>query len=69
MPFLLFCIIVGTRGEGMKKCSMCQTEKELDQFGKDRSRSDGLETKCKECKRLKRKKEYAENREEILSKS
>jgi hypothetical protein len=33
----------------MKKCSKCKVEKELVDFGKDKSSKDGLYTTCKEC--------------------
>jgi hypothetical protein len=33
----------------MKKCSKCQETKELTEFCKDKSRKDGLQTKCKSC--------------------
>jgi hypothetical protein len=35
----------------MKKCTTCKETKELLEFGKDKSRSDGLNAKCKECDR------------------
>lgn len=33
----------------MKICSKCGLEKELDNFGKDKSKKDGLNTWCKKC--------------------
>lgn len=35
----------------MKKCSRCQTNKELSQFSKNRARYDGLCNYCKDCTR------------------
>jgi len=60
----------------MKKCSKCKVEKELVDFGKDKSSKDGLYTTCKECckeyrlktkeQRKKYNKEYRlENKERI----
>ena len=36
----------------MKKCTECQIEKEESEFHKDRSRYDGLDSRCKECKKI-----------------
>lgn len=33
----------------MKKCTICKIEKDVAEFGKDRSRGDGLNYKCKGC--------------------
>lgn len=35
----------------MKRCSACNHEKPLDEFGRDRSAGDGLQHRCKECAR------------------
>lgn len=35
----------------MKKCSKCNELKSFDSFHKDRSRSDGLQRYCKQCKK------------------
>jgi hypothetical protein len=35
----------------MKLCRICNTEKPLDAFSKDRSKPDGLCFKCKACRR------------------
>jgi len=60
----------------MKFCKKCQTNKELDQFCRDKTAKDGLNFKCKECvikyyiqnkeKKLKYYKKYRkENKERI----
>jgi hypothetical protein len=36
--------------DSMKRCSKCHEEKPLDQFNKDKTRSDGLFPQCRECK-------------------
>lgn len=36
----------------MKTCSKCKIEKEDKKFGKDKSRSDGLDHRCFNCKKL-----------------
>jgi len=33
----------------MKRCFRCGRQKKLDSFGRDRSRSDGLNVYCREC--------------------
>tara|TARA_R110000744_G_C18962443_1_gene517067 strand:- start:55 stop:561 length:507 start_codon:yes stop_codon:yes gene_type:complete len=33
----------------MKKCNVCNIEKPLSEFSKDKSKKDGLQYKCKEC--------------------
>jgi len=38
----------------MKKCGKCKIEKSPKEFHKNRSNPDGLETRCKECRRLDR---------------
>lgn len=34
---------------GMKKCTACKLKKTIDQFGKDKSRHDGKNPRCKDC--------------------
>lgn len=36
----------------MKKCTICKEELELELFGKDKSRRDGLSAKCKPCAKI-----------------
>lgn len=35
----------------MKRCPKCDTTKSADEFAKSKSRADGLQSLCKECKR------------------
>ena len=48
----------------MKYCYKCKTTKELDLFGKNKSRKDGLSDECKDCKRQQDRDYTARNREE-----
>jgi hypothetical protein len=45
----------------MKACSKCKIEKELDKFGKNKSKKDGRQTYCKECAKA----YYKANKESI----
>jgi len=36
----------------MKKCTKCKESKDISEFQKDRSRSDGLQARCRKCDRL-----------------
>lgn len=36
----------------MKRCNICQTDKELNEFHKNKLGADGYYSKCKECKKL-----------------
>jgi len=48
-----------------KKCSKCQELKDLNEFHKDQSRSDGYEHWCKKCKKEDRKRYRENNKEKI----
>lgn len=50
----------------MKKCSKCKEVKELSGFTKDKSKKDGLDIECKECKSEASRKYYSENRNKRL---
>ena len=45
----------------MKICSKCKTEKELSEFNKDKTRTDGYSYLCKFCLKQKQKKYYQNN--------
>ena len=47
----------------MKKCYKCNTDKEPDDFYKNKCKKDGLQTICKECSNKRRTKYYLEHRE------
>tara|TARA_R110000796_G_scaffold74800_1_gene168196 strand:- start:41 stop:592 length:552 start_codon:yes stop_codon:yes gene_type:complete len=45
----------------MKKCYVCKELKPQDRFGKDRTRKDGIDTKCKGCRSISSKNFYSNN--------
>jgi ribosomal protein S27AE len=51
----------------MKRCSRCKQKRALMEFGRDRSRHDGLEHNCKGCKAEMAAARYARKREAILA--
>jgi len=55
----------------MKICSKCKTEKELDEFGKDKTSNTGYDSKCKLCKKeyYLKNKEHASKRQKIYYKN
>jgi hypothetical protein len=50
----------------MKKCCRCKETLPLESFGKNKTKKDGYQTACKECKKLYGKERYSEKREYIL---
>ena len=48
----------------MKTCSRCKIEKSFDAFGKNKSRKDGYQHRCKSCCSCDQKK-YRENNPEL----
>jgi len=52
----------------MKYCYACKQEKPLADFGKNRSRKDGLCAECKECVRIINREYRAKNREALSAK-
>ena len=47
----------------LKVCSICKQEKLLSEFNKNKTRSDGLQTFCRDCNKEKSKKYYKLNKE------
>ncbi len=47
-----------------KRCSKCGIKRDVSEFGKDKSKKDGLPHKCKECRKL----AYENNKKKILKK-
>ena len=45
----------------MKICSKCNTEKPTDQFNRDKTKKDGLQSYCRECGNLRKRKWRADN--------
>jgi hypothetical protein len=48
----------------MKICNTCKENKPLEEYGKDSSRKDGLDFRCKECRKVTSKRYYEEHSEE-----
>ena len=53
----------------MKKCPDCRESKPLEDFYKDSSKRDGLDIRCKDCKRQRNKAYYAKNSEQELARN
>jgi hypothetical protein len=53
----------------MKTCSKCQNSQSLDNFTKDKQKSDGLCGHCKSCRKAWSSKKYSENKDEILARN
>lgn len=47
----------------MKTCTVCRAEKTLAEFGKNKTKSDGLQSHCLSCGRERNKSWYAQNKE------
>lgn len=45
----------------MKKCTICQTDKEFNQFNKKNTTKDGLQNVCRECNKTRSKQYYKDN--------
>ena len=50
----------------MKQCTKCYIERKLDQFYKDKSRTDSLSCWCKVCYRAYAKQYYNDNSEKLI---
>ena len=53
----------------MKTCSYCKQTKPKREFGKCKKHRDGLQSRCKECKRETRRKHYEANRDKYIDKA
>jgi hypothetical protein len=51
--------------EASKGCSVCKRTTPLSMFNKDRSTSDGLERRCKECNSVKSKEYHAKHKNKV----
>lgn len=49
----------------MKLCKKCNTEKDLNQFGKDKTRADGLQPYCRQCNSEYKKQHRKQNADKI----
>jgi hypothetical protein len=49
-----------------KFCKGCDTEKDINEFWKDKTTKDGLRRRCKDCDKKKNKKSYGKNRKKRL---
>jgi hypothetical protein len=52
-----------------KTCTSCQVQKNIDDFNRDKSRKDGLQNRCKECKRATDRKYVSEHKEQNKKRS
>jgi len=52
----------------MKTCTKCKIGKLETEFHKDRSRIDGLDASCKDCKAIRKNRQYWSNRDSYLAK-
>jgi len=46
----------------MKQCTFCKQHKPLTEFNRNKSKSDGLQNKCRDCSHLKFKEYYSKNK-------
>lgn len=51
----------------MKTCTLCKTEKPLEEFSKRKDQKDGLHFYCRPCLKLKKAESYQKNREKALA--
>ena len=52
-----------------KFCALCRLDKSIDLFAKDRTKSDGLQRRCKDCQKMISAASYAANPERAKAKS
>lgn len=53
----------------MKKCSVCDITKPLQEFVKNRAKPDGYQTECKSCRKIRMAEYYRKNREIYLERA
>lgn len=53
----------------MKKCNKCKLILDIDCFGKNKSKSDGLQTFCKTCQKILKDIHYSKNKADYLAKN
>lgn len=51
----------------VKRCNKCESDKALEDFNKNKNKSDGLSSICKSCHKTYRKEHYQKNKEKVLS--
>lgn len=51
----------------MKLCTKCNEKKDVSQFNKNRSRKDGLQSKCRDCDRGRAKKYFHQNKVKLMT--
>ena len=51
----------------MKKCCKCKVEKSFSEFPSNKSKKDGLQTECRECRSLVKKNPLIENHKKSLT--
>lgn len=51
----------------MKTCTLCKTEKHIEEFPKRKDQKDGLHFWCKPCLKIKKAESYQKNREKALA--
>src|SRR5512137_2845818 len=52
-----------------KVCSTCGEDKPLSEFNKNKARKDGYQQRCKACRTIHYKQDYAENRDKYLARN
>jgi hypothetical protein len=53
----------------IKHCNKCGKDKPISEFGKNKSKKDGLQTMCKECVRAYGKLHYATHKEDYINRN
>lgn len=53
----------------MKQCCICKENHSLECFAKNKAKKDGLQSQCKNCQKVYRKKHYEDNRQYYIDKA